>query len=196
MFNESRLLDRVAYGSEFGHEYKTRITELSNGVERRNADWQRALGRYSVRYQNLDEDHHNLVVAAHHACMGALIGFRLKDWSDYKADNEYFALGAGEPTTYQLKKTYALGSLSRVREIFKPVFGTVSVNADGLPVEFNLNYTTGKIVINAAEGAVLTWSGEFDVPVRFSDDQMSFSIDSRSGGFILNSDVSLQEIRL
>ncbi|WKT59102.1 DUF2460 domain-containing protein [Microbulbifer thermotolerans] len=195
-FNEARLLDRVAYGSEFGHEYNTRIDELRSGVERRNAEWERALGRYAIRFQNLRDSDHAVVVAAHHACMGALIGFRLKDWSDYQADGEPIGFGAGELANYQLQKTYTFGSLSTVRAIYKPVQGTVQVFSNGVPVAASVDYTTGVVQVNAPLGEELTWTGEFDTPVRFSDDRLTFSIDNRSGGPILNSDVELQEIRL
>ena len=53
MFNETRLLDCVAYGSEFGQEFSTRITSLRSGVERRNANWSMPLGRYSVLYGSI-----------------------------------------------------------------------------------------------------------------------------------------------
>lgn len=196
MFNEVRLLDCVAYGSEFGHEYRTDIVELRSGVERRNAEWQQPLGRYSVRYQNLGEDDHGVVVSAHHACMGSLIGFRLKDWSDYRAESEVVGTGTGAAQQYQLKKHYTWGSIARERAIKKPVQNTVTVFVDGTQTAATINYQTGQFTLNAAAGAVITWSGEFDVPVRFSDDRLSFSVDARSGGFILNGDVDLQEIRL
>lgn len=195
-FNESRLLDCVAYGSEFGHEYNTRINELRSGVERRNAEWDRALGRYAVRYQNLKEGDSEQVVAAHHACKGALIGFRLKDWSDYQAEEQVIGFGTGAMESYQLQKTYTFGTLSTVRDIYKPVQGQVQVFENGSPIAAAVDYTTGIVQVTATNGAELTWTGEFDTPVRFSDDRLSFSIDNRSGGFILNSDVELQEIRL
>lgn len=196
MFNESRLLDCVAYGSEFGHEYNTRINELRSGVERRNAEWDRALGRYAVRYLNLHEEDHEQVVAAHHACKGALIGFRLKDWSDYQAQGEVIGFGTGAMESYQLQKTYVFGSLSTTRDIYKPVQGTITIYQDGSPIAASIDYTTGVAMVSATNGAEVTWSGEFDTPVRFSDDRLQFSIDNRSGGPILNSDVELQEIRL
>lgn len=195
-FNEARLLDAVAYGSEFGYRYKTRINELRSGVERRNSEWERPLGRYSVIYQNLKADDAGLVVAAHHACMGSLVGFRFKDWSDFTATNEPIGFGTGAPQTVQLIKKYTFGTFSNYRNIYKPVTAQLKVN--GLNVEANINYTTGKATLTAEEGAEITWSGEFDVPVRFADDDMSFSVDNFSpgSGYILNNDVELLEIRL
>ncbi|WP_444909369.1 DUF2460 domain-containing protein [Microbulbifer sp. TRSA005] len=104
MFNESRLLEKVAYGSGYDHRYKTDIKELRSGVERRNAEWERPLGRYSVLFKNLDYADHQIVAAAHHACMGALIGFRFKDASDLEAEREVIGFGSGNSESYQLVK--------------------------------------------------------------------------------------------
>lgn len=194
-FNESRILDCVAYGSEFGHRYRTRINELRSGVERRNGEWERPLGRYSIVYQNLRQDDANTVVAAHHACMGRLIGFRFKDWADYQADDEVLGFGTGAVQELQLVKTYQFGSLSNTRNIYKPV-PSITVYENGSPIAASVDYTTGIVTITATLGAEITWSGEFDVPVRFADDEMSFSIDNRSGDYILNNDVELLEIRV
>lgn len=194
-FNESRILDCVAYGSEFGHRYRTRINELRSGVERRNGEWERPLGRYSIVYQNLRQDDANTVVAAHHACMGRLIGFRFKDWADYRAEDEVLGFGTGAVQQLQLVKTYQFGSLSNTRNIYKPV-PNITVYENGSPIAASVDYTTGIVTITATLGAEITWSGEFDVPVRFADDEMSFSIDNRSGDYILNNDVELLEIRV
>src|SRR5690606_30917554 len=117
-----------------------------------------------------------------------------KDWSDYIAEGEIIGFGTGVLDQYQLQKTYTFGTFSTIRPIQKPVNGTVTVFADGAPIAATVNPNTGIVEVNAPLGQELTWNGEFDTPVRFSDDRMSFSIDNRSGGFILNSDVDLQEI--
>ena len=197
-FNESRLLDAVAYGSDFGHEYRTRVKSLRSGHERRNADWARARGRYRVLYKNIQPLDHALVIAAHHACMGMLDGFRLKDWTDFTATDEPLGTGTGAAQDIQLIKTYAFGSLTTVRDIYKPVAGEVTIYVDGAPdLGAVIDTTTGIVTITATDGAVLTWSGEFDTPVRFDSDQLSFSSDNRNAaGLILNADVPLVEIRV
>lgn len=198
MFNESRLLDCVAYGSEFGYSYNTEIDELSSGVERRNAQWDRPLGKYSVIFQNLKQSGIAAVVHAHHACKGRLIGFRLKDWSDFKAENETLGIGDGTQKQYQLIKTYTFGALQNTRKIVKPVIDKVKLFANGTEITPSaIDYTTGLVTVTAPSGETLTWSGEFDVPVRFEDDELSLSINNLSGDeFVLNTDVSMVELRL
>lgn len=196
-FNESRLLDCVAYGSEFGHEYSTRIVRLKSGVERRNAEWSFPLGKYAVIYNNLDAADHAAVIAAHHACMGSLIGFRFKDFSDYTATDNNVGTGTGSPTEYQLRRAYTMGSITQYRPIYKPVEDTVVIKVDGEVDETaTVDYETGIVAVDAEIGEVITWSGQFDVPVRFASDEIGFAYNNYSGGPILTSNVDLVEIRL
>jgi len=199
MFNESRLLDCVSYGSEFGHQYSTRINSLRSGHERRNANWSAPLGKYAVLYDNLHADDHELVINAHHACMGQLIGFRFKDWSDYKAEREVLGVGTGANQSVQLVKTYPFGSIDLTRNISKPVVNTLHFYAGDVEIwPITADYTTGIFTLNATAGATITWSGQFDVPVRFTSDEISFSVvdKNKRRGFFLTADVELQEVRL
>lgn len=197
MFNESRLLDAVSYGSQFGHSYNTTINTLRSGHERRNATWSAPLGKYSVIFENLYPKDHLLVIKAHHACMGCLIGFRFKDWSDYTATMEPIGMGTGASQTYQLTKRYTFGALTTTKNITKPVSGTVHFYANKVEIfPTTFDYTTGIFTLKATSGATVYWSGEFDVPVRFSSDElMSSSNDGNSYGLFLTANVDLQEIR-
>ena len=196
-FVEERLLDAVAYGSSFGHAYNTRIHTLRNGVERRNARWSTPLHRGAVLFRNIDEADHSLVLATHHACMGSLIGFRFKDWSDFSAEAEVIGTGTGAEQTLQLKKTYSFGTVDTERPITKPVQGSVTLYSNGAPIPgATVDYSTGLVTFTAVDGEEITWTGEFDVPVRFESDEIDFSADTRSGGgLILTGDVGIVEIR-
>lgn len=196
MFNEARLLDCVAYGSQFGQAFNTRIVSLRSGAERRNANWSMSLGRYSVLYQALKPGDHQLVRGAHMASLGSAIPFRFKDWTDYRADGEQIGVSTGGLQTLQLTKSYHFGPLSLTRIITKPVAGTVTAFADGSPIAASVNTATGEIIIDTAPGAVITWSGEFDVPVRFESDRLDVDPIARmAGDFVLSADVGLVEVR-
>lgn len=196
MFNETRLLDCVAYGSEFGQEFSTRVVTLRNGSERRNANWSRPLGQYSINYAALAPKDHLAVRSAHMASMGSVIPFRLKDWTDYKAEGEIIGTGTGALQSLQLVKFYEFGPVTLSRIIQKPVAGTVTAYADDVEILSTLDETTGIISVDAPLGAVITWSGEFDVPVRFKSDRLDVQPVARSGGdFALNASVDLVEVR-
>lgn len=196
MFNETRLLDSVAYGSEFGSEFSTRIVKLKSGWERRNINWTVPLGRYSINYSALLPDDHIAVYHAHMASFGSAIAFRFKDWLDYQAIGEPIGVGTGAEQTLQLIKTYVFGPLSLTRNITKPT-NSVTVYANDVEIVSTVDTTTGLATFTAAFGDVVTWSGEFDVPVRFDDDRLDCQPVNRSGGrFVLASSVTLSEIRL
>lgn len=198
MFNETRLMDCVRYGSQFGTEFNTRIHTLRSGHERRNAMWAQPLGRYSILFDNLEPDQHDQVRHAHMASMGSLIPFRFKDWTDFEADQEPLTTGTGGEQTLQLSKSYAFGPVTYQRLIFKPVEDTVTIYEDGVAITATVDYETGEATFTAPPGSNVTWSGEFDIPVRFVSDRLDYDPVARrqSGRFVLSSDVDLVEVRL
>ena len=194
MFNETRLLDSVAYGSEFGKQFNTRIVKLRSGFDRRNINWSVPLGKYSIIFTALTEADHELVYNAHMASFGAAIGFRFKDYVDFQATNEVLGTGTGALQTLQLTKTYSFGPLDLVRNIVKPV--NAILYADGVEIVSSLDTTTGLITFTADLGSEITWTGEFDVPVQFDDDQLDCQpITKSEGKFLLSSNVTLTETR-
>jgi len=197
MFNETRLLDSVAYGSVFGQEFKTDIVQLRSGAERRNADWSMPLGRYSVIFDALEPKDHWKVRDAFMSSLGSAIGFRFKDWTDFIADGEVIGFGKGVEQNIQLTKAYKFGSTELKKIIQKPVVGTVNVYSNEVATPFTINYNTGVIVVTAPSGSVITWSGEFDIPVRFESDRLDLDpITTKGSEFYLTSDVDLVEIRV
>jgi uncharacterized protein (TIGR02217 family) len=116
----------------------------------------------------------------YHACKGAAYAFRFKDWSDYRCTSEALGTAPSSGTAaIQLRKTYANGGFSTVRDITKPVSGTVTVFVNGVAKAGTLDTTTGRFTPTSAwSGGTLTWTGEFDVPVRFATDEMASTYDN------------------
>lgn len=195
MFVEERLLECVTFGTHGGPTWLTRKIGLKSGVIRKNAMRSRPLYRYTFIYRNLTPALHKQVIDAFNACMGGAYSFRIKDWADFEATDELLpVLGTGSSQAVQLVKTYTFGNRTIARPIRKPVAGTVSIEANGSPISAAIDTTTGIATLTAANGATLTWSGEFDVSVGFDDDELFFSGDDKgSDGLFLTSDVSLTE---
>jgi uncharacterized protein (TIGR02217 family) len=194
MFIESRLLDCVSYGTEGGPTWLTRKVGLRSGHVRRNAMRSRPLYQFNILYNKLQPEDHAEVLAAFNACMGGTFGFRIKDWSDYSAEDELLTVGTGTPQVIQLIKNYTFGSQTVERPIRKPVASTVTLTEGGVPLAAVVDYTTGIVQFTATPAAVIRWSGEFDVPVTFADDRLSFSIDTKNAdGFFLSANVALEE---
>lgn len=195
MFIEERLLDCVSYGTQGGPTWVTRRKGLRSGIIRRNPLRTRPTYRFAIIYRNLQAEDHAQVLGAFNACMGGVHSFRVKDWSDFEASAETLAaLGTGAPQTVQLTKAYEFGGQAVSRPIRKPVAGTVQVTANNVAIASTVDTTTGMVTYTAGNGTIVRWSGEFDVPVMFADDQLSFSMNDRNAdGFFLTADVELEE---
>jgi uncharacterized protein (TIGR02217 family) len=195
-FIDARLLEKVAYGTSYGSGFKTQIKMLRSGRESRNADWAVPRGRFAIVYGNLQPEGHGKVAAAFEICRGRLNSFRLQDLTDYKATLQPLGVGSGVEQQLQLQKSFLFGVSQAFRPITKPVVDSVQVFEDNVLVAAVVDHLTGIVTITATPGSTLTWSGEFDKVVRFDEDELQFSIDSRAGGTIplLSTDVSLREV--
>jgi uncharacterized protein (TIGR02217 family) len=85
-------------------------------------------------------------------------------------------------TTFQMVKRYTSGSVSQDRIILKPVAGTIEVKVSAVvDGAATVNATTGVITIASAPAAAdVTWSGQFDVPMRFNVDRLAGRIVARN----------------
>jgi uncharacterized protein (TIGR02217 family) len=184
-----RLPEGIERGSKFGPAYKNVIQEAISGNEQRFAQWTKCRGVGDLSYGLLKSDDplgsYVAILALWRAHFGSLYPFRFRDWSDYTATDELFANGDGSTTSFQLVKTYdpgqillgSPGTLFYVRSITLPA-GTPTVKIDGVTktpgVDYNIIANTGIIGFTSAPsgGTNLTWTGQFDVPVRFDMDQL------------------------
>jgi uncharacterized protein (TIGR02217 family) len=183
-----RLPERIERGSGFGPAFRNVIQEAISGNEQRFAQWTKCRGVGDLSYGLLTSSDpvgdFMAILAIWRAHFGSLYPFRFKDWSDYTATDELFGEGDGVETDFQLVKTYdpsqillsTPGSLFSGRSISLLV-GTPTIEIDGTPQTPVTDYTIGgtgvvSFVDPPADESELTWSGEFDVPVRFDMDQL------------------------
>jgi uncharacterized protein (TIGR02217 family) len=198
-FAEVLLPTAISYGSRGGPEYVTLITATSGGQEQRIVQWELARGRWNIAYGVRTPTQLAELITFFRAVRGRATGFRFKDKADYQATLEVFGTGDGVETTFQLQKTYALGtSAAYVRPITKPVDATVQVFADGVEQvgNWSLDSTTGVVTFDSApaDEAELTWSGEFHVPCRFNTDHLPTSFEQFEIGAV--HEIEIVEIRV
>lgn len=181
------------YGWEGGPTFRTQIVELQSGRERRNAEWSRARHKFTAPFNNISKAAYRNIKQMHLVCRGMLHAFRFRDELDYQAVNEQFGTGNGTRRDFQLAKISTLDGLSYTREVFALVTVPV-ITVNGSPTSaFAVNTRTGKVIFDSApaNGAVLRWTGEFDIWVRFATDDLPFSIDNIDA---VNGSVSLIEV--
>lgn len=200
-FIEKRLLDRVSFGSNSGFEFNTDIKQMRNGRESRLARWEVPLRPLNVVFRLLDAADKQQLEDAFLVCKGRATGFRFRDPLNYRVSNMPFAIGTGEAQQAQLVRVSRF-NVDVGYPIYKPVQGSVTIFADGEPLPAGIYWNTGKVEFTAPEGAVITWTGEYDIPVRFDSDSLIWTYDlketDRCSGMTeprVSTDVGLQEIR-
>lgn len=183
-----RLPEWIERGSGFEPTFRNVIQEAISGNEQRFAQWTkcRGVGNLSWGLQNSSDPMGDFraILAMFRAHFGSLYPFRFRDWSDYQAVNSVFGTGNASITSFQLSMTYdpqaillgSAGTYFYVRDITLPT-GTVVIKKANVIQTPGTAYTissSGLVTFATApaSGAQLTWSGEFDVPVRFDSDSL------------------------
>jgi len=190
-----RLPINIESGAQGGPGYKTTVLAAVSGIEQRTADWDNCRGKWDIGYGIKGMSDLAIVIALFRACMGKAYAFLFRDWTDYSATNEAFGTGDGVETEYQLIKTYSSLNYvtstvvrSYVRNITQPLASALVVKANGStvnPSDYDL-LSDGIISFDTAPatGVALTWTGEFDVPVRFDIDDLPVTVDMTDFGRI------------
>ncbi|MDD5247523.1 MAG: DUF2460 domain-containing protein [Rhodocyclaceae bacterium] len=172
MFYESpRFPEAISYGAEGGPGYSTDVVTLNSGYEQRNANWSVPRASYNVSHGVKTQADMATLIAFFRLMQGRAHGFRYKDWVDF-TDNGFGVFRALSATTFQMAKSYVSGASSVLRDIRKPVVGSIVITGGAGAV---LDTTTG--IVTVTSGTPVAWTGQFDVPCRFDVDEMKTRID-------------------
>jgi uncharacterized protein (TIGR02217 family) len=186
-----------AYGWQGGPSIDVLIKRLVSGREKRKPQSFVRLHSYILPYQNIsDSDHLQYIKSAYMALGGPTDSFLVKDYEDFRAIDEPLGISPAGSTPVQLLRTYTFGSASYSRTITKPVAGAV-ISQNGIPKAGTLDTLTGLFTPTTAwtAAAVLTWDGQFRVPVRFDQMTLTSTIDNRTGQhYAVNGSVTLLEV--
>jgi uncharacterized protein (TIGR02217 family) len=189
-FEAPRFPDKISYGATGGPGYSTEIVTVESGREKRNARRSTPLLEGDVAHAVRTQAELEALRTHFLVMQGPLHGFRFKDWSDYVCSITQGVVTEITTTKFQLWKRYTTGSLTKDRQIRKPLATPFVLKNSGTPltegVDFFLNTTEGHVdTTDPRTAANLTWSGEFDVPSRYASDRFQASIVSRTGAGLL-----------
>lgn len=193
-----RITDHISAGARIKPRFSTEIVRTDGGHEVRNSRWQYPLHVIefdlspAVPGDDLDFDE---FVELFYAAGGSAESFKFRHPYDHSALAQPIGTGDGATVLWQLYKTYTRGAISRQRKITRPVQGTVAIYVNGAPVAASINYDTGEVTISPAVaiGAAITADFEFDIPVRFADDEIE--IMALSNDLAQPVSITLEEIR-
>jgi uncharacterized protein (TIGR02217 family) len=165
------------YGAEGGQAWDSTVIVYPNFRSVRNQNLSRPIGAWQLGDRVVSATDYQYLQSFLHATRGQVHSFNYKDWNDYCAIDEQLAnVGDG---TLQITKTYGLLINGWVRSIKKLKPDDVVLKVDDVEqvedTDYTLDDTSGLITWNAAPdtGAIVTWSGEFYVPVRFDRDVLT-----------------------
>ncbi|HEX4761584.1 MAG TPA: DUF2460 domain-containing protein, partial [Sphingomicrobium sp.] len=161
--------------------FSTNIVTSASGHEFRNANWSQGRLRFDAGPGVRGDTEMEALLAFFRARRGPAIAFRFRDPYDHSSNgmtsspgamDQPIGTGDGILDRFELTKIYGTGEQ---RRITRPVPGSVRVALDG--AEISSGWTLEPLgIIRFAEapeaGAAVTAGFEFDVPVRFSEDQI------------------------
>lgn len=193
-----RFPDEIAAWAHGGRGFKTTVVETYGGDEYRNAAWVQQRGEWEianawrVTSEKVATYNAGILLNFLRVTRGMLGAFRFKDFTDY---TESMCSGSGvftllTATTFQLYKRYTLAGQTYDQIVQKPVSGTVVVTGGTTP---SVNYTTG--IVSVASGTPTSWTGQFDIPVRFAEDAPKIGLDEGSGALYNWQSLRLIEVR-
>ncbi len=208
----SAFLDTVVFpteiseGSTGGPDWPCDIVPLASGFEERNETWSAPLRMYDAKWGVRTRDELYQILNLYHVTHGKLYGVRYLDPSDFQSLSplsvpshldQSLGTGDGAQAAFQLVKTYSLAGAPDMKRDIKKPFGTILIGADGVgtPVGWSLDAATGVVTFDAAPaiGVVLTWGGQFHVPVRFDTKLDQISVRQKMGDI---PSIFLKELKL
>lgn len=168
-----------AYGWQGGPVFSTRIVGLANGRERRNANWYQAQRKYSASYLNISKEAYREILRVFMVCQGMANCFRFRDQLDNTATDQQFGVGDGTTTEFQLGVVWTSDLVPYFRYVYA-LASTPVIEVNGTPTAVSVDMDRGTVVFGAAPspGDLLTWSGTFDIWVRFNHDDLLFTLDN------------------
>lgn len=187
----------IGLGATIEPGFSTAVVTTASGHEQRNADWASARMRYDAGPGVRSEADVAALVTFFRARRGQAKGFRFRDPLDHDSGGFVsVGIGDGVTTRFALVKRYGEGSDAEQRRITRPV--PVSVRLAVNDVEATTGWTLGEggaidFSIAPANGAAVSASFTFDVPVRFDSDRLSVSLSTFEAGEVPS--VGLVEVR-
>lgn len=179
----SRQFRRVISG-------RTEMAELRNGGEVRTASRKHKPYSFKANYVMLDRPAQIELASIFHCVDAMCYLFRFRDYGDYTVEDSPLTVVSGGKTPAQLTKRYSFGATYSDR-VLQAVNSCVVKDSGGNAVSGTLDTELGLFTPTSDWGAgAYTWSGRFDVWVRFASDDFDATMETLD---IATADVELVE---
>lgn len=193
VFDEVLLEPQYSALARGGPEFSTAIISCPSGFKQRNINRADFIGRWAISYDLLTAEALKLLYDFFVARRGMAYGYRfVAPEANNVPDSapEQFGTGTGSQTAFNLQRKHTSGPRSYDRRIVKPMAGGLTHVPGATTIKIYKNSveqtsgvtvssTTGVVTFSVAPALndVLTWSGQYHVPVTFGRDQFEGQID-------------------
>lgn len=171
------ILDpNIAIGFMGGAEWLTSVVELSSGAERRNQRRAVASHYYQFEYNFRPIADCRAIKDFHMDVRGMKRTWLLRDFADDTVTDQIVGTGDGVVLTFQAVKNYGIETPYQ-RIIRHIIPGTMVAKVNGIAVTV-ADEANGAVLLAVAptSGAVVTFSYQFYVPVRFTVDRIDIEV--------------------
>lgn len=205
VFLEQRLDPAISVGAQGGPTAPGRMkTYLPSGALQQNFSATLPLHKLDLSYALRSAADFQTILDIFYVVMFTpYTGFRVKDWRDYTATQTNSKLTFITGTTWQLQRKHTFGGVDFLRDIVKPCASPAPVikrtrSAVVTTATATVDTTTGIATISGhAGGDTYTWVGEFDLPMTFTDDSWTGSLEvTKDNPYVQSASIPLEEIRL
>lgn len=178
--------------------------QTDNGFESVNVIWSQTIRQYTLGTVPLRVDQWQALETLHEITEGGAFGFLMEDPKDRTVTNGVMQQPGTDPTVMQLYKRYQEPHSLRHKErkITRPRAATVQIKDNGVllnPGAYTINEETGIVTFSVEKNPLLlSWTGNFYVPVHFLDDSIDWALEiagQADGRFLAGPSVVLQEVR-
>lgn len=209
-FLEQQLDPRISVGCSGGPTNPGRVlTELPNGKLVQGFNAMLPLHLFEIGYVKRAVADYQTIVDLWYVTNfpgesdGPYTGFRFKYWGDFEATQANSVLTFISGSTWQLGRVHKVATIRFLRPIYKPVASPAVViyrtrSMSVTEAIATVDYTTGIATISGhTAGDTYTWTGQFDLPVTFADNDWTSSLQVNIEALhVQTPSIRLRELRL
>lgn len=164
-------------------QWQTRVQTATSGAEIRAAYMTSPIWKWTLTFDVLRADAANLelqnLVGFYNARRGRFDSFLYTDPTDNAVSGQQFGTGDGTTKAFQLNRDYGAGGFTANENVYD-LNGAPAISVAGVLKTVTTDYTVSSsglvtFVTAPANGAALTWSGNYYWRVRFDADAQGFN---------------------
>lgn len=190
-FHDVCFPDFLARSSSSSIHFLTQISESISGNEFRKIERDIPLRKYLIKHTTCTREEYLELVSFFKARRGSGYSFRFKDYFDYKVENQIISV----KDSFITKKMYQDEVLPTERINIFPIQNTIKLEyLNQIQQFFKTALNQFELEAPHTEAQNMLISFEFDVIVRFHQDEIKYSLDKN--GAILIEELELIEVIL